>query len=256
MPCSSPSPLQSALIREIGGHAGFPALFDNLDRVAFFLKNRDFQIVFANRFFYERLGFTEESEIIGKDDLELFPKPLATKFREDDKRVLETGESMPRMVELFLSRQGLPDWFITNKMPVIGLNGDTVGIMGTVQRYDQARSLRSPDRAIAKAVQLMLERPGEIESLARLAKELGLSHRHFDRRFKEDTGLTPKQFLGRSRVQSGCKLLQNTDASISDIALDLGYCDQSAFTSQFRTRMGFTPAKYRRQMRSNAEAVV
>ena len=247
---SDTHPLQTSLIREVGSDAGFPALFDNLDRVAFFLKNRDFQIVFANRFFYERLGFSEESEIIGKDDLELFPKPLATKFREDDTKVLATGESMPRMVELFLSRQGLPDWFITNKMPVIGLNGDTVGIMGTVQRYDQARSLRSPDRAVAKAVELMLEHPGEIESLARLANDLGLSHRHFDRRFKEDTGLTPKQFLGRSRVQAGCKRLQETNASIADIALDLGYCDQSAFTSQFRTRMGFTPAKYRRQMSS------
>lgn len=240
--------IQTRMIRAIGNHAGFPALFDNLDRVAFFLKNSDFEIVFANRFFYERLGFTEESEIVGKNDHELFPKPLATKFREDDTKVLATGESMPRMVELFLSRQGLPDWFITNKMPVIGVEGDTVGIMGTVQRYDQARSLRSPDRVVAKAVELMLEHPGEIDSLARLANELGLSHRHFDRRFKEDTGLTPKQFLGRSRVQAGCKRLRETDATIADIALDLGYCDQSAFTSQFRTRMGFTPAKYRRQM--------
>jgi PAS domain S-box-containing protein len=240
--------LQTNMIRAMGSHAGFPSLFDNLDKIAFFLKNKDFQIVFANRFFYERLGFTKESEIIGKDDLELFPKPLATKFREDDERVIQTSESMPRMVELFLSRQGLPDWFITNKMPVMGLDGKTVGVMGTVQRYDQARSLRSPDRAVAKAVEMMLENPGEIESLAHLAKDLGLSHRHFDRLFKEDTGLTPKQFLGRSRVQVGCKMLRETNASISDIALNLGYCDQSAFTSQFRTRMGFTPARYRKQM--------
>jgi len=247
--------LQSSLIEDIGNHAGFPALFDNLDRIAFFLKNRDFQIVFANRFFYERLGFARESEIVGKNDLELFPKPLASKFRKDDEHVLATGESMPRMVELFLSRQGLPDWFITNKMPVIGIDGKTVGIMGTVQRYDQARSLRSQDRAVAKAVEMMLESPGEIESLSQLARDLGLSHRHFDRRFKQDTGLTPKQFLGRSRVEAACKLLRETKASIADIAFDLGYCDQSAFTSQFRTRMGFTPARYRKQMGANVNPV-
>ncbi|MEM0969978.1 MAG: AraC family transcriptional regulator, partial [Verrucomicrobiota bacterium] len=75
---------------------------------------------------------------------------------------------------------------------------------------------------------------------------LGMSHRHFDRRFKEDTGLTPNQFLGRSRIQNACHLLQTTDTPIAQIALDLGFCDQSAFTAQFRRRMGQTPLRYRK----------
>ena len=150
------------------------------------------------------------------------------------------------MVELFLSRQGLPDWFVTTKMPIRDLAGNPAGIMGTVQRYNQKRGLNSADPAIAKTVRRMLEEPGGIDLLSDLAAELGMSHRNFDRRFKEDTGLTPKQFLGRSRVQLGCQMLQQTDAPIAEIAIDLGYCDQSAFTAQFRQRMGYTPNRYRK----------
>ncbi|MEM0895678.1 MAG: AraC family transcriptional regulator [Verrucomicrobiota bacterium] len=233
----------------VGHDAGFPGLFEHLERVSFFLKNTRFQIVHANRHFFERLGFRHGDDIVGKEDFELFPKPLAQKFRRDDERVLRTGEEMPRMIELFLSRQGLPDWFITNKLPVRSKSGDVIGIMGTVERYERNQALAS-DPAIAEAVKWMLERPGDIESLADVAAELGISHRHFDRRFKEVTGLTPKYYLGRSRVQAACRMLRKTGKPIAEIALELGYCDQSAFTAQFRQCMGFTPLRYRKQFGS------
>jgi len=239
--------LRQQVLRSAGNPEGFITLFGHLDRVAFFLKDRAFRVVAANRYFYERLGFSNESDIIGKEDFELFPRPLAAKFRRDDEQVLRTGEGMPEMVELFLSRQGLPDWFITTKLPLAGKDGRPIGVMGTVQRFDQSRGLTSSDTAVSRAVERMLERPGEIDSLSELASELGLSHRHFDRRFKEDTGLTPKQFLHRSRVQAGCRTLRETDRPIAEIAVTLGYCDQSAFTSQFRKRMGITPSKYRKE---------
>jgi len=57
-------------------------------------------------------------EIVGQGDFELFPKPLPRKFRDDDQRVLKTGVEMSQMVELFLRRQGLPDYFLTTKMPI------------------------------------------------------------------------------------------------------------------------------------------
>ncbi|MEM7602604.1 MAG: AraC family transcriptional regulator [Verrucomicrobiota bacterium] len=98
-----------------------------------------------------------------------------------------------------------------------------------------------------KAVQMMLSDPGNFPSIGSLAASLEMSIRNFDRRFKEDTGFTPKQFLGRARVRRACQLLQESDASISELALELGFCDQSAFTAQFRIRMGMTPLKYRKQ---------
>ena len=251
---SSLSPLQAEFLAGARSDAGFRELFYRLESVAFFVKNRRFQIVFANRHFYERLGFSEESEIVGADDFELFPKPLAAKFRRDDEEVLRTGRGMTGMVELFLSRQGLPDWFLTHKLPVAGADGSPAGIMGTVQRYQRERGLGSADAVVARAVRRMLEQPGEIGAVRELARELGISHRHFDRRFKEETGLTPQQFLGRSRIDAACRLLRSGGETLAEIALELGYCDQSAFTSQFRQRMGITPLRYRREFGRGASA--
>lgn len=239
--------LTSQFLKQSDDSRDFLHLFDHLEGISFFLKNSDFQIVSANANFYSRLGFTSEDEIIGKDDFELFPRPLAGKFRRDDEQVMRTGQEMLRMVELFLNRHGLPDWFLTNKMAVRNRKGAPVGIMGTVERYDQKLGLGSGDSAIARAVEAMLEHPGEIESISEFAAQLGMSHRHFDRRFKEVTGLTPKQFLGRSRIQQACRILQRSNTPLSTLAVELGYCDQSAFTAQFRTRMGMTPLKYRKQ---------
>lgn len=241
--------LRRDLELEAWGLGGFPALFAGLDQVAFFVKDRCFRIVFSNRAFFERFGFREELDIVGKNDFELFPRPLAAKFRADDERVLADGVAMPRMLELFLDRHGLPGWYMTDKLPLIGKDGRPVGIIGTVQRYDQARGLESPDRAVAAAVQRMLENPGELRSLRRLAGELGLSHRQFDRRFKAETGMTPRQFLLGARIQHACRRLLESGASLSEIGLEAGFCDQSAFTARFRERMGMTPLAYRRLRR-------
>ena len=84
-------------------------------------------------------------------------------------------------------------------------------------------------------------------SINRLAKANGMSHRQLNRRFKEATGLTPQQFMMRSRIEQACEELRETDRPLSDIAYELGFCDQSAFTAQFRKRMALTPKKYREQ---------
>jgi AraC-like DNA-binding protein len=74
-----------------------------------------------------------------------------------------------------------------------------------------------------------------------------MSHRQLNRRFKEATGLTPQQFMMRSRIERACEELRKTDRPLSDIAYELGFCDQSAFTAHFRKRMTLTPKKYREQ---------
>lgn len=87
----------------------FAELFDHIAGYLFFAKNADGEMMKANRAFYERFGYTSESEIIGKKDIELFPAGLADNFRRDDLRVMESDEPLLGIVELFFNRQGLPD---------------------------------------------------------------------------------------------------------------------------------------------------
>ena len=58
--------------------------------ISFFVKDRQFRLVTANRSFWNRFGFASVEELVGKDDFELFPPRLAQHFRRDDEEVLLT----------------------------------------------------------------------------------------------------------------------------------------------------------------------
>lgn len=220
-------------------------LFKHLEDVAFFMKNHQYQLIRANRTFYSRLGLETELELLGKDDFELFPKPLAKKFRQDDELVMKSQKSIHGTVELFLNRQGLPDWYITNKIPVLNRQGKSIGVMGTVQKLDQNKNFETDDPVVSQVIQSIVRDPGQKINFTSVAKHHKISHRQLDRRFKDVTGLTPQQFLNKKRIEVACQHLRQKRTPILDIALDLGYCDQSAFTAQFRNCMGMTPLKYR-----------
>lgn len=239
--------LKSEFLLQLSPATHFEVLFDHLPGVSFFAKNRDFRIVAANRAFWERLGAKSEAELIGKNDFELFPERLARKFREDDEAVVAAGEPRLKIVELFFNRQGLPDWYFTNKFPVFGRDGDVVGVMGTVQSYGGRKSAFVPHQRIDRAVAYLRDHFREPVNFADLAKRTGMSVRQFNRRFREVFGTTPRTFLVKTRVQAACEALRTGDRPIAEIALDFGFCDQSAFTRHFRRHMGLTPAAYRRR---------
>ena len=244
------SRLRNDFINRIGPSSPIYSLFDHLPGISFFAKNKDFQLVCANRAFLERFGFSAESDIIGKTDFDLFPGTLAEKFRSDDTGVLQSGQARLNLVELFLNSQGVPDWFITNKLPVFDTAGEVIGVMGTVQSYEGRRESMQPYLQIDRAVQHIKQHFRENISIAGLAKMVSLSVRQLNRKFRETLNSNPQAFIIKTRVQVACEELRSTDKPIGEIALDLGFYDQSAFSLQFRKHMGVPPLRYRRRFRS------
>lgn len=244
---ASTDQLKSEFLLQLSPATHFEVLFDHLPGISFFVKNRDFRIVAANRAFWERLGARSEAEVIGREDFQLFPAQLARKFRADDEEVVATGRPKLKIVELFFNRQGLPDWYFTNKFPVFGRDGSVIGVMGTVQSYGGRKSAFVHHQKIDRAVTYLREHFREAINIADLAKRSGMSVRQFNRRFRELFGTTPRTFLVKTRVQAACEALRHSDRPIAEIALDYGFCDQSAFTQHFRRHMGLTPAAYRRK---------
>ncbi|VVE87928.1 helix-turn-helix domain-containing protein [Pandoraea bronchicola] len=82
---------------------------------------------------------------------------------------------------------------------------------------------------------------------ATLAQEAGMSVRHFHDCFVAMTGETPHRHLMRLRLARAASLLAANDATLADIALDVGFNDQSALTHAFRQHYGQTPAAWRRE---------
>ncbi len=225
----------------------FYALFDRIPGVSFFAKDLSFRLMCANQQFVERFGFATEDQIVGKDDFELFPARLAENFRRDDEEVIRTGAPKWRIVELFFSRQGLPDWFVTDKMPVRNKKGKVIGVMGISRGYGNAPEEVHAHERIGRAVEHIRQHFREKITVEGLAALTHLSTRQLHRRFLEAFGMSPQAVVMKLRIQAGCELLADPDVQISEVARSVGFSDQSSFTLHFHKHMGVTPLRYRRQ---------
>lgn len=92
-------------------------------------------------------------------------------------------------------------------------------------------------------------------TLEAMAAQAGMSGRTFSRRFREQTGTTPLQWLLRARVRRAQYLLENTDHPVERIARQAGFGSPTAFRERFRRVVGTTPQAYRAAFRSGSAAV-
>lgn len=99
---------------------------------------------------------------------------------------------------------------------------------------------------VTRAVRMIERHPDAELTLGNLAAEAGLSRYHFLRTFERLTGVTPHQYVLRTRLrQAAMRLAEPT--SVLDIALDCGFGDLSNFNRAFRAEFGVSPRAYRAQ---------
>lgn len=91
-----------------------------------------------------------------------------------------------------------------------------------------------------------LHRLGEPLSLASLARHAAVSPRTFSRRFAEDTGYTPMQWVTRARVDLARELLERSERSVEQIADEVGLGTGTNLRLHFQRVLGTTPSDYRR----------
>ena len=87
---------------------------------------------------------------------------------------------------------------------------------------------------------------GELR-LSKLANACGLSVSHFARSFKISFGAPVHRYLISQRLESAKDLLLHSNKSLSDIALQVGFSDQAAFSRTFSALVGTTPGRWRRE---------
>ncbi|MEL7486384.1 MAG: helix-turn-helix domain-containing protein [Pseudomonadota bacterium] len=83
-------------------------------------------------------------------------------------------------------------------------------------------------------------------TLKELAGLAGMSESTFSRRFKASTSLSPYQFILNERIVEAKRLLRDTNWSLADIAIAVGFSSQSHFATAFKKIAGLTPLAYRR----------
>jgi AraC-like DNA-binding protein len=111
-------------------------------------------------------------------------------------------------------------------------------------------SARDRRRAVAAAMWID-ERSHEDINLETVADQVGLSSFHFLRQFANALGVTPHQYLVRSRLRRAARLLADDDCSITDIAIDVGFGDLSNFVRTFHRAAGVSPRHFRLAAQAN-----
>ena len=107
------------------------------------------------------------------------------------------------------------------------------------------RELEQANRRLLRARDAMdrtYAQPLDIPSLARIAF---VSEAHFIRTFRTTFGETPHRYLQRRRVERSMFLLRETDRSVTDICLDVGFSSLGTFSRTFRDIVGVNPTDYR-----------
>lgn len=145
------------------------------------------------------------------------------------------------------TRVRFPVDYLTIRMP----HGDP-GLRALLDRQAEALLLALPDSdAFDRAVQQTLVRllPEGAPTLTRVAQSLHVSPRTLQRRL-EAGGSTWQSLLDRTREQLARQYLRDHGLSLGEIALLLGYSEQSAFSRAFRRWAAETPARYRRRVQA------
>lgn len=226
----------------------FPAeeMFDLIPNVVFFVKNSAGCYVSVNQTLVDRSGRKSKSELIGCSPSEILGSHLGKGYEEQDQKVLQSGQQLVDELELHVYQNREVGWCLTAKRPLVGKNGDIVGLVGV------SRDLKLPDvtsedfERISEVIEYAQERVANPPTLAEMAEIAGMSVYQLDRRMKKLYDLPTGQWLLKIRIDHASQLLLNSDRSIADIAMDCGYADQSAFTRQFRRTTGQTPSTFRK----------
>ncbi len=222
-------------------------LFDQAPDMAFFVKDADGRYVTVNDSLLKRHGLQDKNCAIGKRPRDICPGDFGQVPTDQDTKVLRTGKPIIDHLEMQWQLPHEPVWCITTKLPIVDAHGAVCGLVG----FSRDVRLQVPNQDIpsqfAESLEYFEQHLADFATPATLAKRAGMSPQRFARLVKRLFGISPTQFMTKTRIVAACQLLLHSKRSIASIALACGFYDHSAFTRTFRSATGVSPSQYRSQ---------
>ena len=225
-------------------------VFDDLPNVVFFIKDRTGRYLAVNKTLVERCALADKSRLVGKRPSDFFAAALAEHYERQDQRVLRSGKPVLDQLELHLYPDRSRGWCLTSKYPVLDSRTRRIEAVLGISRDVEDTARRAANQGLpelARAIEVIrsrIQNPPEIKELAAIC---ALSPVRFSRLVERVFQLTPRQLAMKVRIDEALHLLTTTGRSLTDIALETGFCDQSAFTRHFRRMTGVPPGTFRLQ---------
>ncbi|TDQ45839.1 AraC family transcriptional regulator [Permianibacter aggregans] len=221
------------------------AMFDAMPDIVFSIKDMDGRYVVISEACVERCGLNHKQQAIGKNAYDLFPAHMADRYNEQDQQVFSSGQALIDSLDLTVFNNREPGWCLTTKYPLRDRDGKMLGLACISKDLIEPSKDGFVDEALSKTVDYVRSQYSETITLDELASIAGLSVAQLDRRIKRIFQITTGQFIIKTRIDAAARMLRDTEKTVADIAMECGFCDQSALTRQFRQVTGLSPRSYR-----------
>ena len=239
------SRIQNGFLRRLASEEHGEGLFNHVPGCLFLIKDKAGRFIRANQALLEKFGLKSESELVGKTDFELMSVRLAENFKKDDMFVVNSGLAILNKMEMVPGADRQIDWHITTKIPLRGKDGSVIGVAGVVRYFKKGDMASQPFSEMAAVVNHIQSNYCAVIKVSHLAKLANLSVSAFERKFARLFGMTPVKYILITRVKDACHRLTSSDMTVAEIALSLGFADQSHLTREFAKIMGVGPGRYR-----------
>ena len=152
-----------------------------------------------------------------------------------------------QFLQLRLGQDITPTWYfslrqLVETMPVMN-QGQCIMMLQEWLLVQQQMS-QLTDNHTARLIDMVQKSTG---SLNELVKQIGLTQRTLERRFKHETGFSPQELVTLGRIRRARQLLCCSQWNLAEIAMQCGYFDQAHFTHGFKKMVSETPLAYRKR---------
>jgi AraC-like DNA-binding protein len=192
--------------------------------------------------------------VCGDECLSFFLSPELVETLGDSPAIWQAGSAppLPELVVLGELAQSAADGNSDIGLDEIGqlLASRFVEVVSGKPRKAGSLAARDRRRAVETALWIDAQSHRTI-GLEDAADQAGISPFHFLRLFSDTLGVTPHQYLVRSRLRHAARRLADDDSAITDIAYDVGFGDLSNFVRTFHRAAGASPLKFRQASRGD-----
>ena len=216
------------------------AILNNIPDIAW-LKDKESRFITVNEPFGKACGMTP-GDLVGKTDLDIWPKDLAERYRADDREVMETGRRK-LLEEPLVDKDGNKIWIETIKTPIYNGKGEVIGTTGIARDITERKQAEEALRRVASENARLFEsvkqqREQLLALTTRLAESEAAERQQLARELHDQVGqnLTalginlnivrtqmPKEALTQicSRLDDSLSLVEQTTERIRNVMADL-----------------------------------
>ena len=223
-------------------------LMESMPNVSFCVKNAAGRIMHVNRYNADISGWRSVDDMLGYTSEELYPPDQAAVYANRDREVMETG--VPIVERLYgLVADHSNNLNCVTIRPVVSIGGKRIGTATIYWRAQQKMKSTNWYAPIRNAIVFLNDHYAENVTVEQLANIAHYSVAQFRRLFHALMQMSPSDYISTMRINAAKTMLTTTDKRIGDIAAETGFFDHAHLIRTFKSAVGVTPAKYRREYR-------